>query len=410
MNRKQRRAEERGSGKSGRPPSPAGEAHDPIALHSLGIDAFRAGRLEMAAKLIAQAIAANGQIPSFHYNLGIVLKARGELPEAAASYQRALALKPDYADAHNNLGNVWKSLGRADEARTSFERALALKPGNADAHYNLGLLCGDAGNREAAAHHFQRCLEQDPEDSRGIAMLLAHMGVTNVPERTSPAQLQRIYDVRSRFWDRENAYFGHVLVAEGLREGLGERAAHPDLDILDIGCGTGLVGAHVRPLAARLDGVDLSSAMLERARDKGVYDRLDQADLVSFMSEHANSYDAIVAAATLIHFGDLHALFRSAALCLRGDGLFVFTLFTHEADGTDFAVAATDRLAQNGCFRHNSFYVKRLAAESGFSVQSMKNVLHEYDQDGNPIAGILAVLRRIQIPSPLGGEEEKSLG
>jgi len=386
MNRKQRRAMGEAKGPSSEPPDPEAMA-DPIALHALGIEAFRAGRFEKAAALISQAIAAEGEVPSFHYNLGIVLKARNMLPEAAASYQRAIALKPDYADAHNNLGNVWKALGKPAEALASFRRALALKPGNADTHYSLGLLLSETGERDKAASHFHSCLDCDPDDSRGIGILLAHIGLAAVPKRTSPAQLQRIYEVRARFWDGESTYFGHRLVADGLRQ----HAAREGLDILDIGCGTGLVGALVRPTARRLDGVDLSSAMLEKARDKAVYDRLDQAELVRVLAERADSYDAVLAAATLIHFGDLRPLFAACAGCLREDGLFVFTLLFGE--GADFAVASTDRLAQSGCFRHSTGYIERLAQENGFSVLELRQVVHEHDQDDNPVSGILGVLR-----------------
>ena len=51
------------------------------------------------------------------------------------------------------------------------------------------------------------------------------------------------------------------------------------LSILDLGCGTGLAGAAFRPLAARLDGIDLSPAMIEKARARGIYDHLAVADL-----------------------------------------------------------------------------------------------------------------------------------
>jgi predicted TPR repeat methyltransferase len=386
MNRKQRRAGE----KDRQPSSSAAGARDPIALHAAGVEAYCAGQLETAAGLIAKAIAANGHMPSFHYNLAIVLRAQDKLEEAAASYQRAILLKPDYADAHNNLGNVWKALGKEDEAMACFARALACKPGNADTHYNLGVLCSDAGERDQAARHFQRCMDLDPDDSRGAGMLLAHLGLTTVPERTPEAQLLKLYDVRSRYWDQESSYFGHALVAEGLQQ----HAGAARLDILDIGCGTGLVGAQVRPLAGRLDGVDLSPAMLEKARAKGVYDRLDQADLLTFMSGHKGSYDAVLGAATLIHFGDLQAVFQAAALCLRDRGHFVFTLFSSEAEEMDFTVAASDKLAQSGCYTHSADYVERLAPESGFSVEMLKKCVHEHDQDGNPVPGLLVVLRR----------------
>jgi predicted TPR repeat methyltransferase len=388
MNRKQRRAR----GKDRQASSPAGtiDARDPITLHSAGIEAYRAGHLEVAADLIAKAIAANGHMPEFHYNLAIVLRAQGKLKEAAASYERAILLKPDYADAHNNLGNIRKTLGNRDKARACFERALHLKPGNPDTHYNLGVLCGDSGDREEAARHFHRCLDLDPDDSRGAGMLLAHLGLAIVPERTSQAQLLNIYDVRSRFWDQESTYFGHTLVAEGLQK----HASTANLDILDIGCGTGLVGARVRHLAGRLDGVDISLAMLEKARDKKIYGQLDQADLVAFMSEHKRSYDAVLGAATLIHFGNLQAAFQAAAMCLRDKGLFVFTLFSDENDKVDFAVAANDKLAQSGCYTHGAGYVERLAPECGFSVEMLKKAVHEHDEGGNPIPGLLVVLRR----------------
>ena len=52
-----------------------------------------------------------------------------------------------------------------------------------------------------------------------------------------------------------------------------------ELAILDLGCGTGLAGAAFKPLAARLDGVDLSPAMIEKARARQIYDHLQVADL-----------------------------------------------------------------------------------------------------------------------------------
>ena len=389
MNRKQRRAEH-ATGKTGQP---SGE-DDPVDLHSAGIKAFRTGRLDLAAGLIAQAIAAKGDMPDFHYNLAIVLKAQGKLPEAAACYQRAIALKPDYADAYNNLGNVWKILGERNKALASFAAALEHRPGNADTLYNLGLLSSEAGDREMAALYFRRCLEHDPDDARGVQILLARLGLTTPPEQTSQAQLQKIYDVRSQFWDGERNYFAPKLVADALEQ----HTSRGKLDILDIGCGTGLVGALVRPLmhpgAGRLDGVDISRAMLDKAEAKGVYDRLDRSDLVPFMSEHKASYDAILAAATLIHFGGLEALFQTANQALRDKGLFVFTLFSHEQD-SDFSVAASDRLAQSGCYSHSAGYVERLAAENRFSVQKLEKTVHEHDQDGNPVPGLLAVLQRV---------------
>lgn len=382
MNRKQRRAQ----GQNKR--APAG-AVGPIALYEAGIEAFRAGLLAPAAEMISQAMAACEPVPEFHYNLAIVLRAMGRLEDAAAHYQRALILKPGYVKAHNNLGNVWRAMGRTTEARASFAQALNYNPSNADSHYSLGLLCRDQGQAEEARQHFRRSLECDPADRNGAGLLLAHLGEAEAPARTPEAQLLSLYEVRSRFWDQESRYFAPALVAEALRR----HAPHPGLDILDIGCGTGLAGATAHNMAARLDGVDISPAMLEKARAKRLYDDLFQADLAPFMAERADSYDAVLGAAALIHFGDLRPLFQASHRCLHEGGLFIFTLFTQAAEG--YGVATNPRLAQSGCFGHSASYVRRLAPQAGFSVLELREVTHEHDQDNQPVAGLLAVLQRV---------------
>jgi len=384
MNRKQHRDDS----KSGTP-APRLERDDPVDLHSLGVQAFREGRHGVATELIARAIALDGQVASFHYNLAIVLKAQGLLAEAAASYQRALTLKPDYVEAHNNLGNVWKALGERGKAQANFARALEFRPGYAEAHYNLGVLFGEGGDRQQAAMHLQACLAQDPGDSRGVRMLLAHLGLEAAPARTPEAHLIALYDQRSRSWDSDRSYRGHELVARALRD----HAPDPKLDILDAGCGTGLAGALVRDLARQLDGVDLSPAMLERALGNQIYDRLKQDDMIAFLCAHPDCYDAIISAATLIHFGDLRAVFEAARPALRDSGLFVFTLFASEAETVDFAPAAHFELARHGCYGHSAGYVERLAKATGFTVELLEKVIHEHDREGQPVAGILAVLR-----------------
>src|SRR3954462_13053253 len=195
MNRKQRRANH----KAGQVAAATAAAGDAVTLHAMGVEAFRAGQLQAGAELIRQAIAANGQMPDFHYNLGIVLRAQDKLTEAAASYHRAIELKPDYGNAHNNLGNVWKALGEMNKARACFERAMGCNPGGADSYYNLGILSNDDGDRAAAARYFQKCLECDPQDARGVQVLRAHLGKASAPPQTSHAHILKLYDVRSRF-------------------------------------------------------------------------------------------------------------------------------------------------------------------------------------------------------------------
>src|SRR4029453_12822471 len=53
--------------------------------------------------------------------------------------------------------------------------------------------------------------------------------------------------------------------------------------VLDLGCGTGLCGRLLKPIADRLDGVDLSANMLEKAAKRGIYADLVHADIGEYL-------------------------------------------------------------------------------------------------------------------------------
>lgn len=66
--------------------------------------------------------------------------------------------------------------------------------------------------------------------------------------------------------------------------------ALPDLpagDVIDLGCGDGAAAALLRGLGRRVIGVDASPAMLQKARDAGGYDALDEADIANWSTAHA---------------------------------------------------------------------------------------------------------------------------
>lgn len=72
--------------------------------------------------------------------------------------------------------------------------------------------------------------------------------------------------------------------------------------VLDAGAGTGLLAAALRGLgfAGALDGIDLSDAMLERARAKGLYRALHRADLTQPLPR-LGPYGGIVSSGTFTH-------------------------------------------------------------------------------------------------------------
>ena len=74
-------------------------------------------------------------------------------------------------------------------------------------------------------------------------------------------------------------------MASAIAAALGPAAA-PTRDVLDAGAGTGLCGESLRTYARKLVGIDLSARMLEKAKDRAVYDELVVAELTAYMREH----------------------------------------------------------------------------------------------------------------------------
>jgi SAM-dependent methyltransferase len=72
--------------------------------------------------------------------------------------------------------------------------------------------------------------------------------------------------------------------------------------VLDVGAGTGLVGAALRGLgwAGEIDGIDLSPQMLDRAREKQVYRDLIEADVTRPLPL-PGGYHGVVSSGTFTH-------------------------------------------------------------------------------------------------------------
>jgi ABC-type sugar transport system substrate-binding protein len=147
--------------------------------------------------------------------------------------------------------------------------------------------------------------------------------------------------------------FASLLTTDNAQGGRFARA-------LDLGCGAGLAGAALRArVEQRLDGVDLSPAMLAKAHERGVYDALEAADFVDHLRRFGAAFDLIVAADALAYCGDLQPVFAAAAAALTPGGLFAFTVETFAGEGY--------RLGETMRFVHARAHVEARAAAAALS-------------------------------------------
>ncbi len=131
----------------------------------------------------------------------------------------------------------------------------------------------------------------------------------------SADDVRKFYRDWSAEYDRDIAdelkFTGGVEIAELLTERLTLRSSR----IIDLGCGTGLVGAELQRLGfTEIDGLDLSPEMLEVARSKNIYRELIEADLLKPLDIAEAAYDAAISAGTFttgqVHAGRLSEILR----------------------------------------------------------------------------------------------------
>lgn len=371
------------------------------ALHNdLGVAARAAGDIDRAEQAFARAAALAPGLAEAHNNLGTVCHARGRPDEAVRAFEAAIRHRPDYVNARYNLGAALQAAGRPEAALAAFDDLLALAPDHAAGQFDRGTVLAGLGRTAEAAAAFERALACDPADPFGARARLAALGRGPTPERTSLPLLLRTYRSKADDWDGQAGYRAAHLVAAAVAA-LPARTAAPD--ILDIGCGTGLVAEALAGTAgmgsqwmraAAMTGVDLSPEMLAHARAKGLYDVLHQADLVTFMTGRPAGFDLVTGAAVLIHFGDLGPVLAAIARCLRPGGHAVLTLLDHDAvDPSGHGVASHPLLLGGGCFAHGSGHLAGRATAAGLDVVDLQRAVHE----GNAleeIPGLVATLAR----------------
>jgi len=392
------------------------------ALHFLGVLKHHVGDSDAAVSLIRQAIEALPMEPGPWNNLGNVLVETQQFDEAEVAYRQALRLQPELGDALNNLATICSKRGEHAEAEVMCRRAIAARPDFGQAWYNLSvallgqkriaegleansraillwpkhLQARDAvaralvhlGRLDDAAALYREWLAVDP-DNPVIRHHLAACSGGAAPARASDAYVARTFDAFAASFDANLSALGYRapdLVAGLLQELL--PAPSRCLDVLDLGCGTGLCGPLVRGWARRLSGCDLSAGMLDKARRRQVYDTLHQAELVAHLLAHPSAFDVLVCADTLCYFGDLTDAAGAAAKALRHGGVLVFTVEAL-AEERDAAFA----LLPHGRYAHHADHLRRSLQQAGLHLQVLRQEVLRHEA-GRPVAGWLVGARR----------------
>lgn len=286
-------------------------------------------------------------LPRTNFELGCEHIARGNLNDALFRFKLVTWLEPTHYLAWHNMGCCYLSKQKPREAADAFRRALALKPDYAESRFMLATIDN--------------------------ALLPANQQPATMPLSMLLAQFEELAPHYNDYYRDQLGYQDHQLLCDAVKRYL--NADRKDYTVLDLGAGTGLCGALLRPVAASLAGADISPAMTAEARKlrvdgtKPVYDALQEVDIRALLpTVPPASIELVTAASVFNYVGDLSAVFDGLGNAVARGGLVAFSTDIAKRDVPYHVIPALAR------FGHSQNYLREQAARTGFEVVSLTEV------------------------------------
>lgn len=356
------------------------------ALHNRGLTLHKLQRTEEALASYDRALAIRPDYPEALNHRGIALCKLDRRPEAVASFRRALGLRPQTANFHGNLGVALFELRHPESAEKHLRKALDGGMHTAEVFHSLALILYQRGDFSGAAETYRLWHAHDPDHP--IARHMAAAGSHVTPKRAADQYVAALFDNFATSFETTLLGLGYrvpELLTAQITATLG--SSPKPMRILDAGCGTGLAAPLLKPLARQLIGVDLSSGMLDKARERGLYDELVVDELCNFMTSRPAAFELIILADTLVYFGSLTEALKTAYRALAPGGILAFAVESRADDGPDY------RLELHGRYSHRPDYVMRLLAAGDYTLQSQEDIVIRRELDA-AVTGLAVVARR----------------
>lgn len=254
----------------------------------------------------------------------------------------------------------------------------------------LGSYCEKAGDISGAISAWRHLEALDDEGLFGAELKLAAHGAGRAGEGTAVGYVEALFDQYAPQFEAALLEKLGYRVPEMLDAMLNEEMSRQGIDgfaqALDLGCGTGLMGEKLRGKVGFLEGIDLSAAMIAETARKGIYDRLDKAELVEFLTHRHAEADLVTAADVFIYCGALPPVLAAVVPAMRPGGILAFSLEAHDGEEAVFLRASLR-------YAHGIAATRDALVVAGLEVLRFETATLRMDR-GQPITGMLVLVRK----------------
>ncbi|MDA8454821.1 tetratricopeptide repeat protein [Acidovorax sp. GBBC 3334] len=394
--------------------------NDPRVFLLAGLMAEKASNIPKAFEALNRAVALAPDWGPAQLELALLHARQNQLHEAVQLAEKVALREPRNPIVLAGVVDIAHRSGNLEMAVRHLRRGLEMVPGDVQLRRLLARDLSDQGNHAEALQTWGALIDENPQDAearlgrvktyiaagnpaRAVADTTALLEIApgdsvvayytaiahGVTPPHQPPELQRgLFDSLASLYDR------HMVA--GLKYKLpkiaGEKilARFPDkhLNLLDLGCGTGLLGVCLGRIDGFLIGVDISLKMIEQAARHNVYDRFHHANLLDALRDTpSDTYDVVAALDVFIYAGDLADTVPDAHRLLVAHGDFMFSCETAPEDGPDLVLQASGRYA------HKRSHAKAVCQAAGFKTIEIEDLVLRYENN-EPVQGFLVTARK----------------
>ena len=161
-----------------------------------------------------------------------------------------------------------------------------------------------------------------------------------------PAELEKFSNLAHRWWDPQGEFRPLHEINPLRLEWIDRHALLAGKDVLDVGCGGGILAEAMAQRGARVTGIDLSEKALRVAELHLHESKLDiiyrKAMAEEFAAEHAGAFDVVTCMELLEHVPQPESMVAACARLARPGGTVFFSTINRNPKAYLFAVIGAE--------------------------------------------------------------------
>ena len=390
---------------------------DPRVFMLGGLLAEKAGNVQGAFDALRKSVSLAPDWGPGLLELALLLARQNQFPEAIETAEKVAALEPKNLQVLAGVIDIAHRAVHLEMAVRHLRRGLRLVHGDITLRRLLASDLSDLGQHSESLEIWDELVKEYPTDLESLvgrvkAYIAAGQPVCAKDSATTLLEMapndrtyqyyskltrgetpdQQPVELTSKIFDNLAEFYDWRMV-RGLKYQLPKQVSqlilerHPDrkINVLDLGCGTGLLGVFLGRLDGALMGVDPSRKMIEQAARHNVYDRFHTVNLHDALRETPDKlYQVITALDVFIYAGDVKHAIPNMYRVLTPGGMMVLSFETAAEQGADMV------LQPNGRYAHKRSHLQALCQSAGFTSVEIENVVLR-EENRQPVDGFTVV-------------------